>query len=114
MVLKLLYFVEQLDMTKEQRTLKRKYKLQQIAIQVCDEVLGPIERDQTTLDALEVARVMTDSPSSTTSTSTWMPSSKRSPSIRWRTFHTLRTKGRSPRKNRMSMFGKRGKSPGMR
>jgi len=30
-----------------------------IAIRVCDEILGPIERDRTTLDALEVARVLT-------------------------------------------------------
>ena len=49
-------------MTKHRKKrLKRKYKLAQIAIAVCDRVLGPIERDQTTLDALEVARVMSES-----------------------------------------------------
>ena len=39
------------NMTKAEKRLAR------TAIQVCDEILGPIQRDRTTLDALEVARV---------------------------------------------------------
>jgi hypothetical protein len=36
---------------------KTEKQLARTALEVCDEILGPIERDRTTLDALEVARV---------------------------------------------------------
>jgi hypothetical protein len=63
-------------MTKGQKRQKREFKLKQlrlelepIAVQVCDEVMGPIPRDQQTLDALEVARVMIESSSGGTEVS---------------------------------------------
>jgi hypothetical protein len=36
---------------------KAEIRLTRTAIQVCEEILGPIERNRTTVDALEVARV---------------------------------------------------------